>query len=330
MSQLRQNLVSGDWIILAPERAKRPHDFLKKNVARVPSDIATCPFEDLEATGNWPPVVALPKVTSWEAVIIPNKFPALLHGPVCAQKFSHGPFSVMEGIGRHELLIGRNHTATLAELPASDALRLFLLLQNHYQRLKTDPCLLYASTFFNWGPTAGASLYHPHYQIVSLPIIPPDVQHSLRGSSMYFSTHQQCVHCTMIEFEREQKSRVIFETEHAIAFAPYASAAPFEVRVFPKQHGAVFEDTPRDVLIEVVGVLASVLAAFTKNLEDPDRNFFIHTAPFQNQKAYDYYHWHIEVVPKIAIAGGFELSTGVDINVIDPDFAASSISHGIH
>ncbi len=330
MSQLRKDMVSGDWIIMAPERAKRPHDFLAKKTDRVPTPIDTCPFEDLEKSGNVPVVASYPNETEWEGAIIPNKFPALFHGPVCAQLFEQGPYSVMEGIGRHELLIGRSHVATLADMELASAVRLFSLLQSHYHTLKQDNCLAYTSTFFNWGPSAGASLFHPHYQILSLPIIPPDVQHSLNGSNKYFSQHQQCVHCAMIAFEKKEGSRIVASNDNAIAFAPYVSRSPFEVRVFPLHHDASFEETPAEKLADVVDLLKTVLTQVRNHAGDPDCNFFIHTAPLHNVDGqYDYYHWHIEVIPKLTTIGGFELGTGIDINVIDPVDAARIMRDGL-
>jgi UDPglucose--hexose-1-phosphate uridylyltransferase len=329
MSELRQDMVSGDWIIMAPERAKRPHDFLQSVPPRKPSPIDTCPFEDLVHTGNWPPVSASPHINNWDAVIIPNKYPALTHGPLCAQRFSEGPYTVMAGIGHHELLITRSHSDPLWKLPHDKAVEAFSLLQEHYRVLARDECLAYTLTFFNWGPSAGASLFHPHYQILTLPIIPPDVEHSLHGSHRYFQTHQQCVHCAMISFEQHHGVRIIAENEHAIAFTPFVSRGAFELRVFPKTHLPFFEETSSDVLSGFLEILCTALSYMSENLNDPDRNFFIHTAPLRQHDSYQYYHWHLEIIPKFSTIGGFELGTGIDINVVDPDLAADIIRHGI-
>ncbi len=322
MSEFREDVVSGDWIIVAPERAKRPHEFLKKRVKRVPADRATCPFENLEKSGNWPPILSWPNEKTWRNVVVPNKYPALKHEKLCVFSIPKGPYHYFEGAGHHDLLISRDHKKTLADLTVTEGTELLQLLQKRYLMLAGDKCLLYASTFFNWGESVGASLYHPHYQILTLPIIPPDILHSLTGSQKYFKTHRRCVHCDMLAFERRAKSRVVAAVKGAVAIAPYVSRQPFEIRIYPTAHTPFFEKTSEASLRAVVAVLRATLRKMRSGLRDPDLNFFIHTAPLKQQEKYGYYHWHIEVLPKITIPGGFELSTGIDINVIDPDRAA--------
>ncbi len=337
MSELRQDLVSGDWIISATERAKRPDQLLQKKKSasrrRHPTPIGDCPFEDLKKSGNWPPVevysasakamAGKSNEKSWKVAVIPNKYPALRHDSACAMPFKTGPYERLTGIGRHDLVITRNHRKNLAHLDEKEGLELFEVLQRRYKELKKDKCLSYVSTFFNWGESAGASLYHPHYQMLTLPIIPPHISHSLRGSSNYFKKHRRCVHCVIINFEEKNRKRIIFESSAAIAVAPFVSRQPFEIRIFPRQHHSYFEKTPLSDLRQIVSVLQTVLRKVEKNLGDPDLNFFIHTAPLKNQARYKHYHWHIEIIPKISRMAGFELGTGVDINIVDPDAAAA-------
>lgn len=323
MSELRQDLVSGDWIIVAPERAKRPHDFLPKKLSRKPSPKSTCPLEDLEAAGNWPPILVSPNRKNWEVAVVPNKYPALVHKEKCAKPLQGGPYRFYQGIGHHDLVITRGHRKNVAWLSLRKAVDLFRMFQRRYLMLAGDPCLDYVATWFNWGPTAGASVYHPHYQMLSLPIIPPDIAHSLRGSHAYFRTHHRCVHCEMLKFEARHKKRIVEENRGAVAVAPYVSRQPFELRVYPKRHLSVFERTRPADLTPFVAVLQSALRRIKRYLNDPDLNLFIHTAPLRDQRQYRHYHWHVEILPKISIPAGFELGTGVDIDVIDPDRAAA-------
>jgi UDPglucose--hexose-1-phosphate uridylyltransferase len=327
MSEFRRDLVSGDWIILAPERAKRPHDMLARDIRR-PTPKETCPFEDLQKSGNWPPIGALPDEKNWRVVVIPNKFPALDHHHVCAEIFHKGPFEVAQGVGHHELVITRDHDSHISKLAPEEAVEVMSIIQGRYFSLAKDGCMQYAVAFFNWGPTAGASLYHPHYQIWGLPIVPPSVTHSLHGSARYLREHGGCAHCAMIEFERAERTRIVAENEHAVAFAPFASRNPFSVHIFPKEHRPYFERTPAAEVKGVTLLLQDVLRRIREYLQDPDLNFFIHTAPLKNQDAYGHYHWHIEIMPKISVPAGFELSTGILVNVIDPDRAASVLRTG--
>lgn len=327
MSELRQDLVSGDWIILATERAKRPREFVqkKKSVSqrRHPTPLGDCPFEDLKKSGNWPPVEAYPNEKRWKVVIIPNKYPALRHDDICATSFRTGPYEMLAGIGCHDLVVTRDHRKNLAHLNEREGLELFEILQKRYRELKKDKCLVYTSTFFNWGQSAGASLYHPHYQMLTLPIIPPHIGHSLNGSLNYFKKHHRCVHCDIISFEERNKKRIIVKNNAAVAVAPFVSREPFQIKIFPRKHQPYFEKTSIADMKHIVSALQIVLKKIEKNLQDPDFNMFIHTSPLKNQARYKHYHWHIEIIPKISTMAGFELGTGVDINVVDPDAAAA-------
>jgi UDPglucose--hexose-1-phosphate uridylyltransferase len=330
MSDFRQDPVSGDWIIVAPERAKRPYDLLPRRKRRVPTPVSKCPFEDLRKSGNWPPIVVqLHKdKRDWQAVIIPNKYPALTHKSLCATTVPRGPYEFLEGIGHHDVLITRPHDKNIAHLTLEEGVCAFSLLQKRYRMLALDKCLVYALTFMNWGESAGASLYHPHFQVLSLPIIPPDVGHSLRGSRDYFRKNRRCVHCEMIKYELQAGSRIIFQNKNALAVAPFVSREPFEVRIYPRRHRPYFEKTPKIELEAIVAILQKTLLKIEKSLKDPDFNFFIHTAPLKRQSNYRHYHWHIEVLPKITVNAGFELGTGVEINVVDPDKAAAILRSG--
>lgn len=326
MSELRQDLVSGDWIIMAPERERRPHALVKKGAKKRKAEPKKgCPFEPnvLKDSGNWPPISIYPpnSDTNWKVLVVPNKFPALRHSPSCTIPFTHGPHNIKTGAGVHELVVTRDHDKTIADLGVSEALDILKVMQERYKEMAKDGCNIYTSTWYNWGPGAGATVYHPHYQMLTMPIIPPDVAHSLSGSKKYFETYRRCVHCVMLAFDLKEKKRVIEKNEHAIAFTPYVSRSPFEVRIFPLKHYPHFEKTPDADLRAVAAILRSALKRMRKYLGDPDLNFFIHTAPLKDGK-YDYYHWHIEIIPKITILGGFELSTGVEINVVDPEKAA--------
>src|SRR3989344_8672055 len=319
MSELRQDLVSGDWIISATERTKRPHELLQKKKVRKPSSISNCPFEDMKKSGNWPPIALIPNEKSWRVAIIPNKYPALRHENDCASSFKTGPYEIVDGIGSHDLVITRDHKKNLAHLSEKEGLELFEVLQKRYGELKKDKCLSYVSTFFNWGEGAGASLYHPHFQLMSLPIIPPHISHSLKGSANYFKEHNRCVHCQIINFEEKNKKRVIYKNSGALAVAPFVQRELFQIKIFPRNHQPYFEKTTSADMKHIVSALQIVLRKIEKNLQDPDFNFFIHTAPLKNQARYKHYHWHIEVIPKISKPAGFELSTGVEINIVDPD-----------
>lgn len=322
-SELRQDLVSGDWIVIAPGRAKRPRQLLEKVTPRKVAPVKDCPFENPQKHGHEVPILIYPNLKNWDIQVVQNKYPALSHEePSCSVARKVGPYATFSGVGHHDLVITRNHRNDFSALSSEQANLVFQTFRDRYLMLHNDQCVDYIAVFHNWGPGSGASVFHPHYQILAIPVVPPDVHHSLSGSARYFKEHKKCIHCVTIEWEKKEKKRVIFENEGAIAFAPFVSRAAFEVRIFPKKHLPYFENTYDQDLENVVEALQAVLKKFIKNLKDPDYNFFIHTAPLRNKNHYGHYHWHIEVLPKIAMYAGFELSTGVEINIVDPDEAA--------
>ncbi|MBI4094927.1 MAG: HIT domain-containing protein [Candidatus Liptonbacteria bacterium] len=323
MSELRRDSVSRDWIIMAPDRAGRPHAAHAKKHVRRASPKRTCPFENLKASGNSAPIVSYPNDARWEVAVIPNKYPALVHHQACLTLRREGPYERAPGIGHHDLVVTRDHDKNFGALSRARALRVLLVLQERYRTLAKDRCLVYTSTFFNWGASAGASIYHPHYQVLTLPIIPPHIQHSLIGSKDYKRRYGRCVHCDMVKFEAKREKRIIYKDARAVAFAPFVSQQEFEFRIFPRRHLPFFEYTPVADLLAAARALQHTIRRMKTRLNDPDFNFFIHTAPLKEQRKHDHYHWHIEVLPKTSIAAGFELSTGVEINVVDPDTAAA-------
>jgi len=335
-SELRQDLVSGDWILFAPGRARRPEQFAEKGrVKKTPK--TNCPFENPASAAGGAPVAiynrsSLPSLTStknWKIQIIPNKYPAVIHSALPAKVSKKGPYSIMPGVGHHEVLITRDHNKNFAHLGKTDAEMVFRAFRDRYSTLLDDGEIAYIAVFHNWGPKAGASIYHPHYQMIAVPVVPPDIEHSLKGSKSYFKKYKKCVHCVQISMEKKDKKRVIFENDCSIAFAPFVSRSEFEIRIFPKTHISFFEDTPTQIINCVSETLQKVLKALERSLNYPDYNFFVHTAPLNNKKDYKHYHWHIEVQPKINIQAGFELGTGIEINVVDPDEAAKLIRKNV-
>jgi UDPglucose--hexose-1-phosphate uridylyltransferase len=324
-SEFRQDFVSGDWVLLAPGRVKRAHHSLTIPAHFHKNKISTCPFEDLKQATSGKPLVQYGEDGRWRLAVIENKYPVVTHLKSCPILADSGPYHVLGGAGRHELLITRSHKDNFSELSASSAAEVLTGCADRIKMFKKDPCLQYAFMFQNYGERAGASQAHPHYQLLALPVIPPHMEHSLASAKRYFATHHHCGHCRVIEFELKHGGRIVYENSEAIALAPYASRSNYEVRVFPKKHFPFFERTPHKVLAQMAGALQSCLQGLKKTLGNPAYNFYIHTAPLQNQNQYESYHWHIEILPALNSYAGFELGTGVIINEMDPDEVATAL-----
>lgn len=329
MSQLRQDLISGDWVLVAPGRAARPKFLDTERPARKPSLKSTCVFEEpfLKAHDAWPPKMAFPNEKRWEIIVIPNKFPAVAPGDTCSIEQREGLYTSRTAVGEHDLIVTRDHNKNLVDLTPKLAEQVITTFQMLCKRSAKDSCALYSVPFWNWGVAAGSSVWHPHYQFLSLPIIPAHSARSLSGANAYFKKKHRCGRCDIIHFEQKEKVRVIAENANAIALAPYASKLPFEVRVMPKKHESYFFRSSSKTIRDVTNILQKVLGSMKKNMNDPDLNAFIHEAPLDN-KSHTYHHWHIEIIPRVSTPAGFELSTGIYINTAEPEMVARTLRAG--
>jgi UDPglucose--hexose-1-phosphate uridylyltransferase len=262
----------------------------------------------------------------WTTAVIPNKFPAVTKG-ICSDVLRHGPFETQLAHGFHELVITRDHDRHFAQFSTAETAEVLHVYRDRYRSIAQDECGDYISIFHNHGRAAGASVFHNHSQILSTPIVPPEVLQSVQGADEYFQQHGAGVHRSLIDWELEEKKRIVFENAQFVAFCPFVSKAGYEVRIFPKTQQSRFEESGDDCLADCAEALNAVLGKLYKALDDVDYNFYIHTAPVTRDPAvsYDFYHWHIEVMPRIPVAAGFELSTGLYINPFDPDDCAKHL-----
>lgn len=321
ISQLRQNPISKDWITIASVRAKRPEQLIVKKPKRIITPKNKCPFENPQKTGHKPPelIKFLPNQKEWFLQIFENKYPAFQPKDVSISEQKIGPYKFINGYGYHELLVLRDHYKPLADYSTKEIFIILKALQERYLEIAQDKKIKYISIFHNWGPTAGASIYHPHLQIIAIPVIPPHIQHSLTGSHRYWLKNRRCAHCEINKFEIQNKKRILFQNNNAVAFSPFISLEPFALRIISLKHLPYFEETPSKILMDIAEILRKSLQIFKNRLNDPDYNLFIHTAPTIDKRKYHCYHWHMEIIPKINISAGFELSTGIEITTVDPD-----------
>lgn len=319
LSELRFDLVSKDWVVIATGRAKRPETFAKLERFKEQVTEKDCFFCNLD-TQEKPVLEYKGDAGDWHVVVVPNKYPAFSRSDSLHER-AEGPYSLMDGVGFHELVITHDHHKSLAELPFQQVRRVIDAYQERYLELANEKFVNYVSIFHNHGREAGASVAHPHSQIIAIPLIDPDLQRSLNGSRLFFENQGECVHCQMLEWDLEDGRRIIFANKEFVVLAPFASRVAFEVRIYPKEHHAYFErikDNEKDLLAEAVQV---ALKKIFIGLNDSAYNFFIHTAPCDG-KDYNHYHWHFEILPKTSTWAGFELGAGIEISTIEPEKAA--------
>lgn len=329
--ELRRDPVTGRWIIVAPERAKRPHVFQRPTPTQPRRE--TCPF----CPGNeamTPPEVlsyrphgAPHNAPGWWVRCVPNKFPALRPEGDLGRK-GVGMYDRMNGVGAHEVLIeSPHHDRSLADLDEGQVAEVIWAWRDRALELKKDPRIRYILIFKNHGAEAGASLDHPHCQIIALPIVPKRVQEEIAGAQQYHDYKERCVFCDMVHQELEDRRRLVLETEHFVSFMPYASRFAFETCILPKEHAANFHDIQKGGVTDLAVILRSTLARIKGALSDPPFNLILHTAPV-GKAPLPHYHWHIEIMPTIARVAGFEWATGFHINTVAPEDAARYLGEG--
>ncbi len=319
--ELRQDLTSGDWILFSP---KRVYSLSRGgNIKKQPKE--SCPFEDPKKAGGGRIISSYPEdqIKEWRIKVIPNKSPAVQISKKIARQRGKGHLRHIEGYGHHEVVITRDHDNNFPKLSEEDANLLFHVFKDRYRAIARDKNTDYISIFHNWGPKTGASVYHPHYQILSTPVVPPMNQRSLLNSRRYHREYHKCAHCVEIELAQKSGKRVIHEDELAIAFIPFAPKEPFEFRVSPKGHSPFFENSTEYEVHSMVKTLQFALQHLEKRIKGVNYNFFFHTAPVKERNRHSYYHWHIQVVPRLNITAGFELTTGMEINPIFPEEAVA-------
>lgn len=324
LNEFRQDLVSGEWVLLATGRAKRPGSEGPRLPFITPKE--TCPFEEPEKNSNEVLITYHSQIegsTDWFAKVAKNKYPAVIEGEA-GPRIEVGPFITSDAKGLHEIVVYRDHIRDLHEFSKEELGRVFRIYQERYQAMASYSASKYVLIFHNRGAAAGASISHPHSQIISIPIMPPDIKRSIKGSEDYYEQNNKRVYDLMLDWEIAEQKRIIFSNHHFIAFCPFVSKTPYEIRIFSKESHAHFDQMPIELLPELGEVMGSVLRRMHKGLNDPDYNFFIHTAPIESRtkNVHEFYSWHIEIVPKMKIEGAFEIGSGVEVNVVDPDEAA--------
>lgn len=324
MPDLRKDPITGRWVIIATDRARRPNDFIRERV--VPTGSRFCPFCPGNESKTPPEVLAYrdfgrPNEPGWKLRVVPNKFPALrVEGDLDRQ--GEGIYDRMNGVGAHEVILETpDHMATLSSLAQQQDTDYLFAIRDRILDLKRDIRLRYILVFKNHGELAGASLEHPHSQLIALPIVPKRVQEELDGSLRYFQFRERCIFCDIIQQEVQSGKRVVLETDHFLVVAPYASRFPFETWILPRRHDSHFEHVAAEVMPDLAFVLGTVLRKIDKALEQPPYNLIIHTAPVQEDPL-SHYHWHIEIMPKLTKVAGFEWGTGFYVNPTPPEEAA--------
>ncbi|MBI2589761.1 galactose-1-phosphate uridylyltransferase [Candidatus Berkelbacteria bacterium] len=320
MPQLRQNIVTGEWVVIAPERAKRPTDYIVKRAVRTDA-AAECNF----CIHGSAYLERLPSFETERVYVIPNKYPAFLEDSKrCSSRsaqIENGFYTVRPSTGGHDVVIIKEHAINLPEFTPEVWHDLNTMIQKRVEYFYTTCNVVSVMPIYNHRNEAGASILHPHAQIFASNVVPNTIGHELHGAKQYFEKNGACVFCDLITHERELSKRIVFESETFIAFTFYAARFPFEIWLLPKGHSSRFEGIDGGKLAAFGEAMRQTLGALDQTLDDPPLNYAIHTLPASVESA-DHYHWHVEITPRLSTYGGFEIGSGMIIDVMSPEDAA--------
>ena len=325
LAELRRDPLTARWVILSPERADRPRDPGRGTVATTPpltmaaeaaAGCAFCPGHEAET----PPEVArrgsgTPDAPGWEVRVFPNLFP-IVYGVTDDDITGDGLRRRRAAGGVHEVaVLSPSHHRSLARLDDREVLQVLVALQDRV-RAHAATGHLYTQVMVNHGSAAGASVAHPHAQIVAIDVVPPTVDEEVA----HLSAGDQCVLCLELERQDDDPSLVVTGQE-APVWCPWWSSTAYELLLAPRRHRPRFEDAGAE-LEAVAGSLRLGLARLDRQLGDPPYNLFVHTLPAHRHTDF---HWHIHIRPRLQQDAGFELGTGILVNTVDPVDAAQRL-----
>ncbi|HBT26018.1 MAG TPA: galactose-1-phosphate uridylyltransferase, partial [Pseudothermotoga sp.] len=233
----------------------------------------------------------------------------------------HDALPILDGFGYHEVIIETpDHNTHLALMDYKQVEEVIWAYKQRFETIMKDSKIQYVLIFKNHGSDAGASLQHPHSQLIAIPTIPKRVQEELSGSQEYFSYKERCVFCDIIDQELQLQERIVEENEDFVSIEPFAARFPCETWIIPKRHSHDFRNILDKEIKSFSQILKNTLYKIYGALDNPPYNFMLHTAP-NTGEGKNYYHWHLEIVPRLTKVAGFEWGSGFYINPMPPEEA---------
>lgn len=328
MSELRKDPVSGRWVIIAPERAKRPDLLTEKNLEK--KDKSNCPFCPGKEHLTGASILELKNNNNWKVRVFANRLPALrVEGDI--ERKAEGLYDFISGIGAHEIIVETpDHGQETADMDSKDIEYIIKAYQSRVLDLYNDTRLRYVLIFKNFGTGAGAYLEHSHSQLIATPIIPQSLKSEYEHAMKYYLRKERCLFCDLLNQEIKDGKRVISENEGFVLYTPYASRLPFEMHILPKRHHHDFSAITTDEIKRLSSILKEALLRLKTALDTPSYNLILHSGPNRRASgipgkwqtiAFDY-HWHIEILPRLTHLAGFEWGSGLYINPSLPEDTA--------
>lgn len=324
MSEWRADPVTGQWVIVASDAPVRRRDFDLDE--HPPESDGPCPLCEGQEQAAGREILAVRHGTAgdgpgWDLRVVPNRVP-VLRVEAGGDAVTDGLLQHQPGLGAHEVVVeSPRHDASWFTMTDAALTRVLTAWRDRIADLRRDTRMTAALAFKNHGAKAGARLAHPHSQVVAMPRVPPRLDDELRGAERHHAATGRCVFCDLVAHEITAGARIVTTTPDCVALAPYASRSPFEVWLVPRRHAARFELASVSDLAAMAAVLREVLAQMDGQLGRPAFNAVLHTAPY-GAAADASYHWHLELVPRVLRATGFDIGTGTAVNPVPAEKAA--------
>jgi len=334
-SEIRYDVISDDWVIIAKKRGKRPAVFKEEEKTL---SYLECPFCQIET--QLPPLLVFsrgkevrekkyPLKSDWTVIVIPNKYPALLPGSKIKKERKGKYFLKIAGVGYCELVITRDHERHFPDFTVSEIKEVFDVYQKRYLSLKKKKFVKNISIFHNYGKRAGATQPHCHSQIITTPLIDKDIKMAIFKAKDFFKKNKKCIYCELQNWEMKERERIVFENEDFVAICPFASKGAFEVIISPKKHLSYFENISEKEKESLALVFSKVFRALSEILgKNFHYNFYLKTAPCDGRN-YNFFHWHWTIFPRLQMIAGFELGTRMEVCTLSPEDAAQQLREKI-
>lgn len=333
LSEIRIDPITGRHVIFAKDRDLRPTDLWNKviDAYRLPDVPYTqeCPFCIGNENQTPPEILRIPDEKDWKIRVVPNKYPALESSADDMLKIqdrvkTNSLFEKYSGIGTHEVIVeSPYHNDNYFNMSSEDFGVFMEVMYERYCDIISNPAIDFVSFFKNYQKLAGASLFHPHSQIIGLGSVPDFVRYEVEGANKYFHNSITCPYCDILKVELKKKERLVYENDEFAVICPFAPKYKYEVWVLPKKHKPFFET--EDNVKSLADALHRAMKMLNAVIGDFPFNMYLHALPKSMKDSSSFYHYHFEINPRISGNAGFELGTGIYINSIFPEDAACNI-----
>lgn len=324
MAEIRRDLVRNYWVAIAANTALKPNRFpIKRRGIETIGNNVFCPFCEGNESSTPPEIMAdrengsAADTPGWTIRVVPNKF-SVFQLDETLEKKNLGIYSTYNGVGKQEVIIETaEHGIDMHNFSQKKIAQILTVFKLRYNALSQDERIKYIQLYKNRGIFAGASLEHSHSQMMGLPFVP----RTSSGIVDYYEKNGKCLLCAIVNQEKQSATRVVYESEHFLLICPYASRFPYETWVIPKQHGEHYGNISEAQIIDLAWICMIYTRMLMDSLENPAYNFIFNTAPV-NVPYQAGYHWYLEILPRLLVTTGADISTGMYSNPVAPELAA--------